>query len=604
MPWSWSPLRGHSGRRNANVDRRWYVHMDVRPRRGDSEDAGGITDRALRHQGIPYPVSRIPRTGSHLVPSLTVPQMAEQASIEKGSKDIQRSLDAMTQSLERLTMDVEGSLSRLGEWERATGRVREAKEVVAGCMRILEKVEVATEILGGHGPSRPSDGKTVVAGDEIDGRLYHAAKLYASCVRDVKLRQSRRLTTLRGIGDAVQSLKPRLEEQVMRFVTSFLESADAGNLTGIGRDAMSGAGIASGRYNVDPLSYAMVVKRAYDPMHATRVTEMYVEHRERQLLRLLERLSSDSLDLAPLVGFFLMELAVSEVMDTGAFLRDMWDGVGAALGAEIGAALDECDGWEAMLELKQDVVRVCRAFNEAGVPLDTTPLTSSVMKRSARYERLMADLGVVELAAAGEHVDRIDEAVRACCVRMAAYVEGLAGEGDVEGDVEGDAARAKRKVDVVLGGILDLEGLSLTEGSVDTCVSGLLSFVETVACIITSLEGFYGSRKGLDTILERLERGGRRAAELLTEKTFLDAAAIRKADGDEKGELLSTWCDALIEQFEFTCSEIDEYGFGRDAADAIVDWYAEGLRQMIDTRMHHVSAKDSSAIAATLRSRS
>ena len=57
--------------------------------------------------------------------------MAEQASIEKGSKDIQRSLDAMTQSLERLTMDVEGSLSRLGEWERATGRVREAKEVVA-----------------------------------------------------------------------------------------------------------------------------------------------------------------------------------------------------------------------------------------------------------------------------------------------------------------------------------------------------------------------------------------------------------------------------------------------------------------------------------------
>jgi hypothetical protein len=226
------------------------------------------------------------------------------------------------------------------------------------------------------------------------------------------------------------------------------------------------------------------------------------------------------------------------------------------------------------------------------------------MKRSARYERLMADLGVVELAAAGEHVDRIDEAVRACCVRMAAYVEGLAGEGDVEGDVEGDAARAKRKVDVVLGGILDLEGLSLTEGSVDTCVSGLLSFVETVACIITSLEGFYGSRKGLDTILERLERGGRRAAELLTEKTFLDAAAIRKADGDEKGELLSTWCDALIEQFEFTCSEIDEYGFGRDAADAIVGWYAEGLRQMIDTRMHHVSAKDSSAIAATLRSRS
>ncbi len=511
----------------------------------------------------------------------------------------------MTQSLERLAMDVEGSLGRLDELERATGRVREAKEVVSGCMRILEKVEVATEILaGGHGPSGPSDAKTGVVGDEIDGRLYHAAKLYASCVRDVKSRQSRQLKTLRGIGGAVQSLKPRLEERVMRLVTSFLESADAGNLAGIGRDAMSGVGIASGRYHVDPLSYAMVVTRAYDPMHATRVRDLYVEHRERQLLRLLERVSSDTLDLAPLVGFFLMEMAVSEVIDTGAFLRDMWDGVGAALGAEIGAALDESDGWEAMLELKRDVIRACQAFSEAGLPLNTTSLTLSLVKRSARYERLIAELGVAELEAAGEHVDRIDEAVRACCVRMAAYVEGLAGDGDAEGDV----ARAKHKVDVVLGGILeralrDLEDLTGTEESVDTCVGGLLSFVETASCIVTSLEGFYAcSRKGLDTILERLERGGRRAAALLAEKTFQDATAIRKADGDEKGELISTWCDALIEQFEFSCSEIDEFGFGRDAADAIVGWYAEGLLQMIDTRMRHVSAKDAEAMAAALGS--
>ena len=185
----------------------------------------------------------------------------------------------MTKSLERLAMDVEGSLGRIDELEQAARRVREAKEVVAACMRILQKVEVATEILaGGHGPSRPSDTGTHV-GDEIDGRLYHAAKLYASCIRDVATRQSRQLVTLRGIGDAVQSLKPLLEDRVMRLVTRFLELADAENLAGIGRDAMSGVGIASDRYHVDPLSYAMVVTRAYDPMHSVRVRELYVEHR-------------------------------------------------------------------------------------------------------------------------------------------------------------------------------------------------------------------------------------------------------------------------------------------------------------------------------------
>lgn len=510
----------------------------------------------------------------------------------------------MTKSLERLAMDVEGSLGRIDELEQAARRVREAKEVVAACMRILQKVEVATEILaGGHGPSRPSDTGTHV-GDEIDGRLYHAAKLYASCIRDVATRQSRQLVTLRGIGDAVQSLKPLLEDRVMRLVTRFLELADAENLAGIGRDAMSGVGIASDRYHVDPLSYAMVATRAYDPMHSVRVRELYVEHRERQLLRLLERVTSDTLDLSPLVGFFLMEMAVSEVMDTGAFLRDLWDGVGAALGAEIGAALDESDGWEAILELKGDVIRACQAFIQEGLMLDTTALTSSLVKRSARYERLIADLGVSELESAGEDVERVDEAVRACCVRMAAYVEGLSGHLDVEGDV----ARGKHKVDIVLGGILeralyDLEDLLASGDSVDTCVGGLLSFVETASCILTSLEGHYGSRKGLDKIQEKLERGERRTAELLAEKTFQDAAVIRKADGDEKGELLSTWSDALIEQFEFSCSEIDEYGFGQQVADAIAGWYADLLREMIDTRMHHVSAKDADAIAAALQTR-
>lgn len=533
---------------------------------------------------------------------MNAPQMAEQVSIEKASKDIQQSLEAMTQSLERLALDVEGSLGKIDELERATGRMREAKEVVSGCMRIVEKLEVAMEILvGGHDPSRPPDGRSEVGG-VIDGRLYHAAKLYAACVRDVKARQSRQLVTLRGIGDAVHSLEPLLEERVMRLVTSFLESADAGTLSGIGRDAMSGVRISSERYHVDPLSYAMVVTRAYDPMHVARVRELYVEHRERQLLRLLERVSSDTLDLAPLIGFFLMEMAASEVMDTGAFLRDVWDGVGAALGAEIGAALDESKGWEEMLQLKQNVILACQALSDAGLPLDTNPLSASLVKRSARYERLIAELAVAELEAAGEHVERIDGAVRACCVRMAAYVEGLAGDGDADGD----AARGMQKVDVILGGILEraLQELLAAGGSADASISGLLSFSETVSCIITSLEGFYGSRKGLDGIAERLERGGRRAAALLAEKAFQDATVIRKADGDEEGELLSTWCDALIEQFEFSCAEIDDYGFGRDVADAIIGWYADALHLMIHTRMHQVAKKEADAIAAVLQTRS
>ena len=587
MPQSWTMLRLHCGWRSANGEKQLYVCMYIR----------GTWPWAA-HSHFPFCIG--------------ITQVAEQESIEKHTQEIQRSLDAMTQSLERLSMDVEGSLGKLDELGRGLHRVRELKEAISGCMQVLEKVEAANKILvdasdGRRGAggrvsedvARDGQGKVSRRKDVIDGELYHAAKLFAGCVREVKARHSRQLVTVRGLEDAVQSLKPLLDDRVMRLVTGFLESADAERLAEIGRDAMSGVVIPSGRYYVDPLSYAVVVTRAYDPVHVARVRELYVEHREQQLGRLLGSLSSESLNLEPLVGFFLMEIEVSRVMETGAFLRDMWDGVGAAIGAEVGAALDESDGWEEMLELKRDVIRACQAFVTAGDSLDTTPLTSSVMKRSARYERLVSAVVVTELEMSGEDVIKIDEAVRGCCSKVGAYVEGLVGDTDREVDV------ARSKVDAVLGDILEraLNDISVEDAASDpdASISGLLSLVETTYCIITSLEGVYSSRDGLTTLLRLMDAGGRRAAEFLANKAFEDAKIIRKTDGDDEEGLLSSWCDALIEQFEFSREELDEYGFGGDVGRAIAGWYAENLCQLIETQMRHVAAKDMAALRESLR---
>ena len=88
-----------------------------------------------------------------------------------------------------------------------------------------------------------------------------------------------------------------------------------------------------------------------------------------------------------------------------------------------------------------------------------------------------------------------------------------------------------------------------------------------------------------------LDRAATQAGMLLAEKTFADAMEVRGADGDgadgdgadgdgADGVLLSSWCDSVIEQFEFSRDELlGEYD--GPAGMQIVDAYAAELLRLV-----------------------
>ena len=553
---------------------------------------------------------------------------SSQVAIERSAREIQASLDGLQESLARLGSDVEVSSKRLEELYGKLDRVREAKEVVEEGLRTLERAEEASRMLEfeedeeegeENGENSHGDGVRNRSEVPMNARVYHAARLYAQCMRDVKSRQSKQARALPALLRRVEALKPLLDARVVGLVNGFLGEQHQKS-TEIGRDAMAGRRIASGRYGLDALSWAVVVTKAYQAYGGDvgRVREMYVAHREEQLGRVLEGTDSwrgveDSrrepravLHLDEIVGFFLMEMAVTEVLDTREFLKTMWDGVRAAVGAEVGAACDECDGcdgWRDMLRMKEDVLRAVRALkfasgNVTAVSLETGSLVSSLAKRTTRFERLVGAAFVMELEAietaagdenageedAGADVVEIDMAVRACCERVEGWMEGL---GEADRERERDMERVDAVLADVLGGLVEKmfkqEGDETNSGET---IAGLLSFVETVAYVLRSLEGVYAASCGRSTLRlhDLVEREATRAGVMLAEKTFADAMEVRGADGDDSGgDLLSSWSDALIEQFEFTRDELfGEYeGFGLDVATSVVAAYASEARRLV-----------------------
>ena len=290
---------------------------------------------------------------------------SSQAAIELRAQEVQGSLEALRESLGRLGSDVGGSLERLEALYGGLEEVRETSAVVEGGLRTMGRVEEAMRLLSSSTTSTAkstttrskgaSNGELRSSSSSSYATLYHAARLYVQSLREVKGKSSLSeplVGSLPAVCQRVHALKPLLDARVDGLVHEFLRWQQDECAARLGRDAMAGVGIASGRYRLDPLSWAVVVTKAYGG-DLGRVREVYVGQREGQLGRVLE----GSLEggfvvsgarLEAVVAFFLVEMAVAEGvgLDTVEFLKTMWDGVGAAIGAAVGAACDECDGWE------------------------------------------------------------------------------------------------------------------------------------------------------------------------------------------------------------------------------------------------------------------
>jgi len=331
----------------------------------------------------------------------------------------------------------------------------------------------------------------------------------------------------------------------------------------------------------------------------------------------------------------------------------MGAGVGAAIGAAVGAACDECDGWEVccacvfqrraagsgrhmppppaihpnhryvltaviimitititiiqeMLGMKREVLRAARALHGGVSRLETGALTSSLMKRQGQFERLVGLALVAELEQADEDVEKIGGAVRACWERVEAWMEGEDVAGTQEhGSGHDDVEKAWRRADAVIGDVLsDVLERALGD-SRDENIPALLSFVETAEVMLGSLLEAHSTRPPPPTTTARsklrdvLDRAATQAGMLLAEKTFADAMEVREADGDgADGDLLSSWCDSVIEQFEFSRDELlGEYE--GPAGMQIVDAYAAELLRLV-AGLEGARSRDVEAIQTAL----
>jgi hypothetical protein len=246
-----------------------------------------------------------------------------------------------------------------------------------------------------------------------------------------------------------------------------------------------------------------------------------------------------------------------------------------------------------MLGMKREVLRAARALHGGVSRLETGALTSSLMKRSGQFERLVGLALVAELEQADEDVEKIGGAVRACWERVEAWMEGE----DVAGAQEhwsghDDVEKAWKRADAVISDVLsDVLERALGD-SRDENIPALLSFVETVEVMMGSLLEAHSTRPPPPTTTARsklrdvLDRAATQAGMLLAEKTFADAMEVREADGDgadgdgADGVLLSSWCDSVIEQFEFSRDELlGEYD--GPAGMQIVDAYAAELLRLV-----------------------
>ena len=246
-----------------------------------------------------------------------------------------------------------------------------------------------------------------------------------------------------------------------------------------------------------------------------------------------------------------------------------------------------------MLGMKREVLRAARALHGGVSRLETGALTSSLMKRSGQFERLVGLALVAELEQADEDVEKIGGAVRACWERVEAWMEGEDVAGAQEhGSGHDDVEKAWKRADAVISDVLsDVLERALGD-SRDENIPALLSFVETVEVMLGSLLEAHSTRPPPPTTTARsklrdvLDRAATQAGMLLAEKTFADAMEVRGADGDgadgdgADGVLLSSWCDSVIEQFEFSRDELlGEYD--GPAGMQIVDAYAAELLRLV-----------------------
>eukprot|EP00890_Picochlorum_soloecismus_P005998 jgi/Picsp_1/639/NSC_00635-R1_exocyst complex component len=341
------------------------------------------------------------------------------------------------------------------------------------------------------------------------------------------------------------------------------------------------------------------------------IRNQYVQSREAQLGAILIPPADSGIDqqhyLEKFVGFFIIESKVYQSMPqlgTKKFVESVWDGASAGVAAEIGASLDESCDLESIIKLKTSSLNACRALEtwSTGM-LSTSGIRSALVKRGSKVKSLMMENCVESLQEIGDDQTlELQETVEWCLQKMILYYDGLVPTSSLGLSI---SETAHMFADI----FVDLMPTELSRGQHNDSVEDLISFIETASLIEvllmqkTEALDVLSKRNGLVRLQSQIQDAsmllGHQLALLSTTESFelIDSVEDEwniKEPRVSEG-LISPWCDALCEMFEFRKQEIEEIEFSDSVTKQILSSFLSGISTNIlellsSNKVHKISS--------------
>ena len=342
---------------------------------------------------------------------------------------------------------------------------------------------------------------------------------------------------------------------------------------------------SSRRLSLKLLSKAVSVKCAYS--ECSSLLQEYMQARDGQLGSMLVPPDSESTErayLAQLVGFFMIESEVCKRisnLDTQGHLKTVWEGASAAVSAELGAMLDEVSSVGNMLELKWQSLYACQALERFGVDIiNTNSIRSAIKKRISRLCTLLHEPTMAKLENADGDAELLKESVAYCFEEIAKYFDGLVPQNSINTVA---LIEAEKVICKLLQEIFSSIG---DQNSYDNAESDeVLSFIETLDFMKgVLLEHKQGEDRSvtLESMDRLMESAVSRLSKSMAQTTVLQACNAMHPSPQEfwninkspsGGNLISAWCDSMIEQVEFYRGELGEFGFSQGVEKSILTSY-------------------------------
>ncbi len=323
-------------------------------------------------------------------------------------------------------------------------------------------------------------------------------------------------------------------------------------------------------------------------MDSSKVLEQYIEAREGQLGSFLvppNKVKQQGKYFHQLLGFFLIEIDVYmniPWLGTKQYLQTIWEGTSSAMMAEIGSMLDEASSPQGMVDLKTSALHLCLALERYNMNIiNTKPIRDVCITRLDRFLNLLHEPTMVSLEAAESDLELLTASVRACLHNITKYLEGLVPNNSLQyfALAEADKMFSKLMLPVLL--------MIADEESCDNGVpEKLLAFIETVAFmqelliynVEQNLDSVHGKENSLDLLLYDAIL---KLSSILGKKIVAEAMESLLAKNlqiyESSSELISSWSESVIDQFEFYRQEFDEFGFGEQLGTKISVLLADNI---------------------------